>query len=49
MNMVRAHNILERKCLVKSVCSYYTPIKTRAKRIIKMAQVVKLLTAKPNE
>ena len=51
MNMVRAHDVLERNCLVKSDIAYshYRSIKTRAKMIIKMTQVVKLLTAKPND
>lgn len=51
MNRVRAQDVLERNCLVKSdiACSYYTPIQNRAKRIIKMAQVVKLIIATHND
>lgn len=51
MNRVRAHHGLERNYLVKSdiACSHYRPIENRAKRVIKMAQVVKLLTAKHSD
>lgn len=51
MNRVRAHHVLERNYLVKSdlACSHYTPIKNRAKRAIKVTQVIKLLTAKHND
>lgn len=44
-NRVRAHNVLGKSSVMKSDtgCNHYTPIKNTTKRVIKMAQVGKLL------